>query len=210
MTTRPAPSFDANVVLHDVSWETYVALRDADANRHVRMTFDRGSLFLMSPGRLHERIGEILAQMICVWTEVNSIPRSSGGSTTMKDKLIDRGLEPDKCFYIQNEAAVRKRDAYDASVDPPPDLVIEVDVTSLSTIRMPIYAEFGVPEIWRWYEEKLEVYRLRDKSYVRINHSICLPRFSFETAVEILDKRHDVDEMNLLVEFRNRCQAIQA
>ena len=208
-TTRSIESFDSLVVLNEVSWQTYNELRDCNFNRNVRMTYDRGRLFLVSPGRLHERIGAILARIVCAWTEMRGIAMLSGGSTTMKHPLINRGLEPDKCFYIQNEFAVRHSDTYDAVSDPPPDLVIEVDVTSLSTIRMPIYAEFGVPEIWRWHEEKLEVHRLQGKSYVRVEDSACLPGFPFDKAIESLDERHNLDETSLLVGFRQRCQIDQ-
>ncbi len=206
LTKRSIESIDSLVVLNEVSWQTYIELRESDLNRNVRMTFDRGKLFLMSPGKLHERIGAILAQIICVWTELHDIPRLSGGSTTMKHPLINRGLEPDKCFYIQNEFAVRHSDTYDAETDLPPDLVVEVDVTSLSTVRMPIYAEFGVPEIWRWHEEKLEVHRLQDNSYVRVEESFCLPGFPFDKAIKALIERHDLVETSLLVGFRKRCQ----
>jgi len=198
---------DSVVVLSGVSWQTYLSLREEDSNRHVYMTFDRGRLFLMSPGRLHERIGALLARFVCVWTEIRAIPISSGGSTTMKHELVNRGLEPDECFYIQNEAAVRQTDSYDAATDPPPDLVIEVDVTSISTVRMPIYAEFGVPEIWRWHDEKLEVFRLQGKTYLLADASICLPQFPIQVATAFLDKRHDADETSLLIEFRKHCSS---
>ena len=109
------------------------------------MTYDHGILILMAPSRRHERIAEILGRLVFAWTKDRQVACLSGGSTTMKSRLLDRGLEPDKCFYIQNEAAVRDRDEYDADIDPPPDLVIEVHVTSSSTTRMPVYAGFHVP-----------------------------------------------------------------
>ena len=190
------------IVLPDVTWQTYSLLRDSQQNRHVRMTFDQGKLFLMSPGRLHERIVELLSQMVWVWTEVHAVPRLSAGSTTMKSELLERGLEPDKCFYFQNEARVRDTDLFNATSDPPPDLAIEVDVSSLSTLRMPIYAEFGVPEVWRWIDEQIEIHRLRDKSYLRAAESVCLPGFPIDLAMEYVAKRHELDETSLLSNFR--------
>ena len=200
--SAPAESSDSVVVLDDVTWQMYSTLREAEQNRHVRMTFDQGRLFLMSPSRLHERIAELLGRMICAWTEVNDIPLLSAGSTTMKSRLLKRGLEPDKCFYIQNEALVRNSDGYDATIDPAPDLAIEVDVTSLSVVRMPIYAEFGVPEIWRWVEERIEMYRLENKTYMQTSESGCLPGFPLNNMLEHLAKRRELDETALLCGFR--------
>lgn len=121
----------------------------------------------------------------------------------MKSRLLERGLEPDKCFYIQNESTVRDRDEYDADIDPPPDLVIEVDVTSLSITRMPAYAGFHVPEIWRWIENRLEIYRLVDAAYVQVENSASLSEFPFELVSKILELRFEVDETNLVRRFRS-------
>lgn len=197
---------DSLVVLRQVSWNTYNTLRDQEDNRHVRMTYDRGDLFLMSPGKLHERIGELLAQMICTWTEVHEVPRQSAGSTTMRSALLERGFEPDKSFYLQNELRVRNRDEYDPDIDPPPDLTVEVDVTSLSTVRMPIYARFGVPEVWRWIDSSIEIYRLQGEAYIRVEHSGCLPGFPMYDAIKLLEQRHELDETRLLAKFRKACR----
>ncbi len=201
-TATPAMVLDSVIALEDISWQTYEMLRDQDRNRHVRMTFDQGTLYLLSPSRQHERIAEILSQMVVAWTDVHSIPRLSAGSTTMRDKIRQYGLEPDKCYYIQNEAVVRQRDQYDVNVDPPPDLAIEVDVTSLSTVRMPIYASFKVPEIWRWFNDEIEVHRLDGSSYVQMDRSTSLTGFPFDVAIALLDQRHDMDETKLLANFR--------
>jgi len=202
VTTNIRESADSVLTLRDVSWETYERLRSADGNRGVRMTYDHGVLILMAPLRRHERIAEILGRLVFAWTEDRQIACMSGGSTTMKSRLLDRGLEPDKCFYIQNESAVRDRDEYDADIDPPPDLVIEVDVTSLSIKRMPVYAGFHVPEIWRWIENRLEIYRLVDAAYVQVEKSAALSEFPFELVSKILELRFEVDETDLVRRFR--------
>ena len=193
---------DSVVTLRDVSWETYERLRSADGNRGVRMTYDHGVLILMAPSRRHERIAEILGRLVFAWTEDRQIACLSGGSTTMKSRLSERGLEPDKCFYIQNEAAVRDRDEYDADIDPPPDLAIEVDVTSMSTTRMPLYADFQVPEIWRWVNDRLDIYRLVDAAHVQVENSATLSEFPFEHVLKILELRYEVDETSLVRRFR--------
>ncbi len=203
VTTNIRESTNSVVTLRDVSWETYDRLRSADGNRGVRMTYDHGVLILMAPSRRHARIAEILGRLVFVWTEDSQIACLSGGSTTMKSRLLERGLEPDKCFYIQNEAAVRDRDQYDADIDPPPDLVIEVDFTSMSTTRMALYAEFHVPEIWRWVENRLEVYRLIDAAYVHVKDSVSLTEFPLELVLQILELRFDIDETSLVRRFRS-------
>lgn len=201
-TVIPPTSHGSLLRLDRVSWQTYCNLRDARENHHIRMTFDQGRLYLMSPSRLHERIAELVGQLVVTWTDVHSIPRLSGGSTTMKSEHSNRGLEPDKCYYIQNEAAVRRNNFYDAETDPPPDLAIEVDVASLSTVRMPIYADLAVPELWRWIDDRIEVYRLAGGAYRAADQSICLPGFPFEKAVTCLNDRFDKDETSLVAAFR--------
>lgn len=196
---------DSVVVLREVPWDTYSALRNQSENRHVLMTYDHGDLFLMSPGRLHERIGELLSQLICVWTEQRGIARLSAGSTTMRSSLIERGFEPDKSFYVQNERFVRDRDDYDADRDPPPDLTIEIDVTSLSSVRMPIYAQFGVPEVWRWVDDELHIHRLEGAEYRVVRQSVCLPGFPIDKATQLINRRHELDETSLVTEFRHTC-----
>ncbi len=200
---KPPASQGVLLRLDQVSWQTYCDLREARENRHVRMTFDRGRLYLMSPSRLHERIAELIGQLVITWTDVHRIPRLSGGSTTMKSELSNLGLEPDKCYYIQNEAAVRRSDRYDAQIDPPPDLAIEVDVASLSTVRMPIYADLAVPEVWRWIDDRIEVYRLVGGEYRAADQSACLPGFPFGEAIACLNDRFDTDETSLIAAFRN-------
>jgi Uma2 family endonuclease len=208
IATLPTPSSPV-VVLDNVDWETYETLRAIDANRNVRMTYDKGALILMSPSKLHERVAELLAQLVMVWTEVYEIPRLSAGSTTIRKKLLKQGFEPDKCFFIQHEPEVRGREEFDPDIDPPPDLSIEVDVTSTSSERMPLYAAFGIPEIWRWYNEQIIVYRLGGQTYQQVQESTCLPGFPFDEASRTLTSRLDYDETLLVRKFRTFAERIK-
>lgn len=110
---------------------------------------------------------------------------------------------------IQNEAAVRGRDQFDPAVNPPPDLTIEVDVTSLSSSRLPIFAAFGIPELWRWHQDEIVVYRLENQIYVAVQGSLCLPSFPFDEARGIIGRRLTTDETTLIREFRDLVQRIQ-
>lgn len=203
-----APATSSIVFLSDVDWETYESLRGVDGNRNLRMTYDRGTLAIMSPSKLHERAAELLAQLIVVWTDELGIPRQSCGSTTLKKEQARRGVEPDKCFYIENEAAVRERDEHDSTIDPPPDLAIEVDVSSSSDVRMPIYADLGIGEIWRWKDDQLDVFTLNSMGqYILCNKSLALPGFPIPEAADVLRRRLLSDETSLLRGFRECVRA---
>jgi Uma2 family endonuclease len=199
------PSAPMRVVLHGVPWETYRQLRQEPGNRGVRMTYDRGRLELMSPSKLHERIASLLAQMIVAWTEEKSLDRQSCGSVTFQREDMERGLEPDQCFYLQNEPLVRDREELDLQRDPPPDLVIEVDIASPSRGRMPLYQALRVPEIWIWRDEELHPLVLRDAgNYEEQDASTVLPGFSFPLAAELIGQRRSRSETELIREFRER------
>ena len=201
-----AASTDAVVQLDRVRWETYGDLRDSPENDHVRMTFDRGVLVLMSPSKRHERIASLIGQLIVEWALVKRVPFQSCDTVTFQREDLSRALEPDKCYYIQHENIVRDRDELDLSVDPPPDLVIEVDVASSSARKLKLYAAFGVPEVWHWRDEQLQILILRDSEYEQADDSDALSGFPIRQAVDLIVDRRSRDDMTLLLEFRNLIQ----
>ena len=101
---------ESRTLRHNVSWQEYVALRDGNEHRNTRMTYDRGSLELMSPGRLHERLRIVIGECVKAWCAEMRISYQSCGSTTFRREDLERGLEPDNCFYIQNLSVVRDRE----------------------------------------------------------------------------------------------------
>jgi Uma2 family endonuclease len=194
----------ALLALHGVTWETYCRLRDEPENLHLRMTFDNGRLDLISPSKLHERIACLLAQMIVAWTEVKGIDRQSCGTVTFQRAGLARGLEPDQCFYLQNEPEVRGRDELDLDRDPPPDLVVEVDITSPSRGRLPLYQALRVPEVWVWRDESLTVFVLSATGvYEARSESDALPGFPLREAEQLVLQRHSMSETDLLLRFRS-------
>ena len=202
-----APAVEGRVVLADVDWQTYARLRDVPGNRNLRMTYDRGVLEIVSPSKLHERITELLGRLILAWTEVHDIPVQSCGSMTCRGEWHRRGLEPDKCYYVQHESAVREREEIDLAIDPPPDLAVEVDVSHLSTDRLPIYAALRVAEVWRWAAGALELLVLDESGrYVSARESQALPGFPIDEAARVLERRHAADETSLARAFRRRIQ----
>src|SRR5207247_2926721 len=128
-------------VLHGVSWKTYECfLADFENRSAPRFTYDRGTLEIMSPREEHERSNRTLALLVEVVTEERGLEIDSLGSTTFKREDVGRGFEPDSCFYVQNAERVRGKERIDLAIDPPPDLVIEIDITHPSMDNLPIYA----------------------------------------------------------------------
>lgn len=202
MTTLLADD-GARVLLRNVDWRLYTLLRDDPERRNVRMTYRQGVLEIMSPSGPHERINRILQQLVTEWCLVHGIDYASFGSTTYRSVELAVGLEPDGCFYIQHEALVRDHEELDLSVDPPPDLAIEVDISSRSQGRIPLYAQLGVPEIWRTNGEELTMLSLENTgSYREIPASRILPGLSPADLLQFLLQRHDLGEAVLMRQFR--------
>ena len=182
MATAPAPATRPEVeievpsigpipegfLLRGISWKTYESLlRDfEESGSNVRMTYDRGILELMSPASRHERRKKRLARMIETMSEDLNIPIEFAGSTTFRSIIQARGLEPDECYWIANEPAVRGQDDITLDNAPPPDLAIEVENTRQMVDRLGVYAALGFPEIWRVDDGGIRVGRLgTDGSY---------------------------------------------
>jgi Uma2 family endonuclease len=167
---------EQRVTLHNVSWETYERLlADLQDSSAPRMTYDRGTLEIMSPSSEHERYNRTVAQIVEELAVEMDMNIDSLGSTTFRREDIDRGFEPDSCFYIQNASRVRGKKRIDLSADPPPDLVIEIDITSPSLNKFPIFAHVGVPEVWRFDGNRLAIYELIGSSYQEREISISFP-----------------------------------
>ena len=181
MSTVEQLTTEQRFVLRDANWQTYQSMLTTAGDRPIRITYDRGSPEIMSPSVLHERLKKLLDRLLLVLSEELEIPLRSQGSATFNKESLDRGLEPDECHYIQNESKIRGRDDVDLSVDPPPDLAVEIDITSSSINRLEIYAALGVPEVWRYDGNVLQVYVLgSDGSYNAVNHSIAFPSIPLE------------------------------
>jgi Uma2 family endonuclease len=178
-----------HAVLHEVPWDAYMAMRDDDAHRHVRMDYFRGTLELMSPKYRHEKHASRLGQFIMRFTEIMDIPCTESRSTTFRRPDEGAGKEADTSFYIANEALIRDRDDIDLDIDPPPDLAIEVDNFNNSEGKLPIYAALRVPEVWR-YDVRSGVLwfgRLQaDGTYRPIARSEALPLLTPELVLEAL------------------------
>jgi Uma2 family endonuclease len=153
-----------STVLHDVEWQQFESiLQDLGDKRSSRIAYLNGVLEIVMPLPEHEKIKVLISYFVQVLMDEMGIDFEGFGSTTFKrvDKLA--GLEPDDCFYIQNNVAMRGIRKLDMTIDPPPDLAIEVDVTSKT--KFDVYRILGVPELWL-YDQTLKIYILRDGEYV--------------------------------------------
>ena len=192
------------MILQGVSWETYEHLaRDLESEPCKRLAYDQGTLEIMVPLPPHERDKSKLSRIVEVVTEETDTEIASLGSTTWNRQDLSKGVEPDACFYIQNEPVVRGRNDIDLTRDPPPDLAIEVDNASSSVDRMGIYAALGVPEIWRFDGESLSIYRLEGTEYRTINQSQVLPLVSSEDIFRFLQMSQSMGETTWVKTFRN-------
>lgn len=192
------------VVLRGVSWQFYEdALREL-ADQHIFLTYDRGDLEIMAPSQYHEWHKTLLARFIEIMTLELDIPVVSGGSTTFRREDLERGLEPDECYYVQSESRVRDSREVDLTRDPPPDLAIEMDYTHHSLDRLSIYAALGVPEVWRYDVTRLEVLLLqKNGKYTRSDRSAAFPFLPMSEVQRFLDLRATTDETSLVRQFRD-------
>jgi Uma2 family endonuclease len=132
METIKSPA-EQRVVLHNIGWDTYERLlANHENNSAPRLTYDRGELEIMSPSPEHEALNRSIALLVEFVASEMGIDVYDLGSTTFKREDLERGFEPDSCFYIENEERVRGKDRIDLTVDPPPDPVIEIGITSPS------------------------------------------------------------------------------
>jgi Uma2 family endonuclease len=189
---------DQWIVFHDVSWRTYLDLLRARGEGRVRLTYHRGVLEIMTLSKLHEILSEILDNFVKVLVKEYGLEVQSAGSMTMHHEDLQSGAEADKTYYIRHEEVVREREEYDPTIDPAPDLVVEVDLSSKSSRRMLVFAELGIPELWQYDGERLLFKSLGDDGkYHAIQQSLAFPGLSAADLQTFLDRRGTMGEIAL-------------
>jgi Uma2 family endonuclease len=164
------------IVLTDVNWLTFeTILQELGEKRISKIAYAHHQLEIRMPLPEHEFDKEIIGDMVKILLEELEIDRECYGSTTFKREDMAAGIEPDNCFYIQNYQAMIGKRRLDLTVDPPPDLAIEVDVTSKT--QLSAYAILGVPELWQFSQGRLRINVLQEGSYVEVNSSPIFPTF---------------------------------
>ena len=191
------------VVLENVSWRTYERLlQDLADSSAPRLTYDRGVLEIMSPTPEHERLNRTLAQLVEVLAEELEVEIENLGSSTFRREDLERGFEPDSCFYVRNAEKVRGKLRLDLTVDPPPDLVIEFDITSHSIGKMPIYVRVRVPEVWRYDGTTFRIDRLKGDEYVSTDSSVAFPILTVQSASDFLEESRRSTRLGWLKSLR--------
>jgi Uma2 family endonuclease len=189
-------------VLESIRWKTYEALLHDLDEENVRLTYDSGRLWIVSPTHRHDRLKKLIAGLVEVLALELRIPLGRYGSSTWRQAKASKGLEPDECYYVQNEPAVRGKDTIDLKRDPPPDLAIEVEVTHHDIDRLDIYAALRIPEVWHYKKDELRFLKLRGGKYVSIKKSVAFPMLRPGDLNRFLDKRHSTGETNIMVMFQ--------
>jgi Uma2 family endonuclease len=175
------------IVLHGVSWTTYEQLlADCEGSHAAHFTYDRGALEIMILSFKHETLNRVVATIVEVLAEEMDIDIVNAGSTTFKREDLARAFEPDTAFYIRNAERVRGKDELNLRVDPPPDLVVEIDLMSPSLDKMCIYRAVGVPEIWRYDGGALKIFVLKSKAYREQKKSVALPGLTNEMLLRFI------------------------
>lgn len=178
---------DQCVVLQHVSWETYERLlADYENQAGPRFCYDQGMLEIKVPSIKQERPNRRLSYLIEILTEEMGLDLEGLGSTTFTRADLLKGFEPDSCFYIKNAEAVAGKDKLDLRIDPPPDLVIEVDVSSQSLDKFALFGAVGIPEVWRHEDGEVTIYQLVGAEYRPAAHSLSLPLLSSELVTQFL------------------------
>ncbi len=198
MTTTLIQSPD-RVLLENISWQTYQFLvKDFEPQPAIRLTYDKGLLEIRMPLDPHETYKKLLGRLVESLTEELEIEIRSLGSRTCSCENLARGLEPDQCYYVQNEQAVWNKEQIDLTKDPPPDLAIEIDITSSSIDRLNIYADLGVPEVWRYDGQSLVIYCLKNKQYEICHRSLAFTLLTGEDIERFLELRKTTKENALI------------
>ena len=165
-TLTPPEQVTQKVILDNISWETYQRLMEERGERpKPRYAYDRGRLEIMVSSYEHENLKHDLATLVEVIAEELRLDIVGAASTTFQREDLAQGFEPDACFYIQQAARIRGQKQIDLETDPPPELVIEIDITHPSLNKFPIFAGLGIPEVWRYHKKTLSIFKLEGGTY---------------------------------------------
>jgi Uma2 family endonuclease len=200
-TELPQPIGEQRVVIHGLSWAAYLQILNAlPQARGSRLTYDDGVLEITMPLEDHEFSGRLIERFILTLIEVMGLRVKTMGSTTMNYPNLKKGAEPDNAYYIQNQPLVKGRNV-DFAQDPPPDLVVEVDITHTDIEKNKFYATIGVKEFWRFNGREWLIYQLQEGGYQEVECSPTFPRVPKERLYAFLNEAKD-DEMAAMRSLR--------
>jgi Uma2 family endonuclease len=196
-----AEDMNGSVVLYDISWDTYERLLSAFGDRRLPHTYSNGALEIMSPTQYHDWLKGFVGRLIEAAALELDIPIKGIGSTTLRRQMKEKGLEPDECYYVANEARVRGKRKLDLKKDPPPDLAVEIEVSRKILDRLEAYAKLGVPEIWRLDGKRVTFLKLSRENYRTIKRSLAFPALVPDDILRFTSLMEKQDENSIVRQF---------
>jgi Uma2 family endonuclease len=193
------PRADNRIVLYGIDWNSYQKFLEAVGTRHIRLTYDRGTLEIMTLGGMHEWWRSRISLVLRLVAAVLGIKVQCYGMTTLRRQDVDRGLEPDEGFYIQHAEQIYGPRNIDLSQDPPPDLALEIDITRSSLNRLGIYGALRIPEVWRFDGETIQVFGLLENGeYETRARSIAFPMVTLAELVAFIVETQERADTELI------------
>jgi Uma2 family endonuclease len=197
-----SPNGEQRVVFRNITWQGYQQLLGIFGDRRAtRITFDQGTLEISMPSEDHGFSGRLIERLIIILVVELGLMVKTMGSTRLDRADLERGAEPDNAYYIQNQSLVTGR-TVNLAIDPPPDLVVEVDITHTDINKPALYASMGIPEFWRYNGQQWYIYQLQANAYVEVSVSPTFPMLSKEKFYEFLAVAQS-NEVQAEVDFRN-------
>jgi Uma2 family endonuclease len=204
VTSVSAPTLQSGekrVTLLGITWQGYQdILRALPQTRAARLTYDDGRLEIATSPEDHEQDSELIGLFIRILVVEMGLKLKSMRSTTLDRPDLNRGAEPDNAYYIQNQNQVAGRKV-DLAKDPPPDLVVEVDITHTDVDKNRLYASMGVPEFWRFNGQVWTILQLQGEKYNEVPHSPTFPGVEKEDLYRFLEQAR-IDEVEAELSFR--------
>jgi Uma2 family endonuclease len=192
------------LIFCDVSWREYEELLvDLGERYAARIAYDNGRLEIMSPSLFHEMYKDLILLVAHETARATDIPLESRGSTTFKHEWLGKAAEPDVCFYVRNASTVVGKRRIDLTIDPPPDVLAEIDVSRDSSRKLSFYASLRIPELWLYDEESLRIYVLRAEGYSEADASQAFPLLTSAALTDFLEQSKTDGHTGALTTFRD-------
>lgn len=206
----PRPIGEQRIVFRRLDWQRYQAIRHAlSESRNTRLTYTQGILEITMPLEDHEFAVRLIELFIRILVVESGLKLKTMGSTTLEREILDRAAEPDNAYYIQNQPLVAGRNV-DLEDDPPPDLIVEIDITHTDIDKLKLYAEMGIPEFWRYNGENWQIYQLQGHAYQEVDCSPTFPAVPKSRLYEFLAQaKQDEAEAELSLRAWVRSQRAQ-
>ena len=200
----------ATLIIHAFAWDDYERLlEDLWEGPRVRVSYDRGKLEVMSPLPEHEEYARLIDVLVRALSDTRNLKLENRGSATWKRRSLARGVEPDACYYVQNADRIIGKRTIDLDADPPPDIVVEIDVTNESLSKCPIYAALSVPEIWRYDGRMAQFYEFGADAYREVSESVSFPGLKPASLAEALEQSKTQGQTAALAAFRQQLERLE-